>query len=333
MINIALILNHPICMTQTENGSTFLNHPLFTKAVASSYPHDYEQALFAMFNYQYQDSLPIARIGACAENLAFNEGWWLRADPVQLQVDAGQIYLIGKEYLEVQQSEMASLSNDLQKYFAELGIRFFSPSNDEWYIQSQEPLGIRNYPLSQVKNRDILEFLPNGENQKFWRLLLTELQMLLFTHAVNKERQNSLKPLVNSLWFWGEGELQSSINTVLKKTWGLSSVQQGLAKYHGIPCFIPQDFQNCLENMDEIGNYLIAIDDHLLPPYTLDPLEAMNTLATSWFSPLLQALKLKDIILRVYIPGEKQFLITSKQVSSGWKKVWRCIRPRTKKAF
>lgn len=61
------------------------------------------------------------------------------------------------------------------------------------------------HPLS-VLGKTINPFIEQAKSDLDWYRLMTEMQMFLFNHPVNQQRQaNGLYP-INSLWFWGGGQ-------------------------------------------------------------------------------------------------------------------------------
>lgn len=319
MINISLVLNHPVRRLEEQTSEAIFNHPLFAKSCITHHSTHFDQTLCHLFGF-YEDTIPTARLGALAENLPFNEGWWLKVDPVQLLVDAGQIYLVGNQHLAIQETEVKHLAEELSPYFLEHGFRFFTPQVDEWYLHSEKPLDIKTHHLDSVKTRDIRDFLPQGFAQNFWRLTLTELQMLLFKHPVNAKREELLQPPINSVWFWGEGELTVPQTSKLLNSWGNSSLQRGLSRYYNIANSPPVSFANCLDAMHHSGNYLICLDEDSWSmsqePHIIDSLEKY------WFSPLLAALRSGNIqTVEIFIPGVKRYLISANKLKPWWKKM------------
>jgi hypothetical protein len=141
---------------------------------------------------------PIAAISAAFDGLA--AGYWLRADPVNLNLQRDQLLLNG---VRVVSDEAAELCAGLNSHFAGQGIEFHAPHPQRWYLRLNELPHIRTTPLSQALGNDVRRILPAGEDAARWHQLFNEIQMLLHAHPVNDAREARGDPVINSLWFWG----------------------------------------------------------------------------------------------------------------------------------
>ncbi|MHB8881881.1 MAG: cofactor-independent phosphoglycerate mutase [Thermodesulfovibrionales bacterium] len=64
-------------------------------------------------------------------------------------------------------------------------------------------------PPHDILGKDIIDYLPVGQNEALLRQLMLDSVDLLEGHPVNKERvRNGLNP-ANSIWFWGQGKRPS----------------------------------------------------------------------------------------------------------------------------
>jgi hypothetical protein len=66
---------------------------------------------------------------------------------------------------------------------------------------------------SRVLGDDLARHLPSGENERQWRHLLNEAQVILHNHPVNAARVKEGKAPANSVWFWGAGVLPHWVRT------------------------------------------------------------------------------------------------------------------------
>ena len=58
-----------------------------------------------------------------------------------------------------------------------------------------------------IAGRDVYGHLPDGADGPFVRRVLTELQMVMHDHPVNRARERAGRLAANSLWLWGGGVL------------------------------------------------------------------------------------------------------------------------------
>jgi hypothetical protein len=146
------------------------------------------------------DDAPIAPVSAAFDGLA--AGCWLRADPVNLTLQRDRMLLSG---LAVGEDEAAVLCASLNEYYAGQGLEFFAPHPQRWYVRLDTLPRIRTTPLSEVIGGEVRRVLPTGEDAARWHQLFNEIQMLLFSHPLNKARETRGEPMINSLWLWGAG--------------------------------------------------------------------------------------------------------------------------------
>ena len=144
----------------------------------------------------------LAPISAAFDGL--EPGIWMRADPVHVRLQREQVVLLPN--VDVSMEESAKLCMSLNAHFAGLGMEFFSPHANRWYLRLDALPDIATVALSQAAGRNIHGNLPQGADERRWRQLFNEIQMLLHAHTVNEAREAQGELAVNSLWLWGEGK-------------------------------------------------------------------------------------------------------------------------------
>ena len=63
---------------------------------------------------------------------------------------------------------------------------------------------------------------------------LTEAQVVLHTHPWNEQRTAAGKRAINSLWFWGGGELPQAVHTPHAQVRSREALLQALARAAGV---------------------------------------------------------------------------------------------------
>ena len=145
----------------------------------------------------------VAPLRALADGLAVSKGYWLCADPVELQIQPSQVML--QPDVACSDVEAQTLCATLNAHFSGEGLRFFAPHSQRWYVQAQSMGVVVMTPLRVVAWRDVKALLPQGVDARRWQRFNNEMQMLLHQHPVNAARQQDGKPVINSLWLWGGG--------------------------------------------------------------------------------------------------------------------------------
>lgn len=265
----------------------------------------------------------VAPVRAAADGLAAAEGYWLCADPVNLQLQRAQVMLLPE--LELDQAEADALCASLNEHFAGMGLSFHAPQPQRWYVRAAEAAQATMYPLSQVVWRDVKPFQPQGADALHWQRIATETQMLLYAHPVNQAREARGELPVNSLWLWGGGQA-TRLQGPFDEVGGDSALGAAFAQTAGI--HQAGSLQALLDGKGGSGLWICAApgvaqqrgDYHAWR-------EAAQSVEQEFAQPLLHAVRtgrVQRLTLEVLqAQGTRRFELTP---GSAWK-LWRAARP------
>ena len=169
-------------------------------------PH--EQALAQVMGWPAVDGAMPWAAQAAAEQGLTGEGWAF-ITLCHWQVSHGQVTLGDPEHLHIDAATDAALFQAMQGFFAEDGIALHSYRPGQWLAQSPHLTDLPTASLDRVIGRNIDPWLVGSEMTadalspaaKLLRRLQNEMQMLLYTHAVNDGRALT----INSFWVHGSG--------------------------------------------------------------------------------------------------------------------------------
>ena len=135
------------------------------------------------------------------------EGKWLVVSPIFWQAthNDGMIIASGDE-LSLSDEEGLRWFDAFQAWMALENTRVFYHDANTWLISCDDKPPIHAKPVYTLHNRSLISELRQLDNTLYWQRLITEAQMFLSEHPLNKERGDV--PEINGLWFWGEGELR-----------------------------------------------------------------------------------------------------------------------------
>ena len=177
--------------------------------------------------------LPVGLLAARGEGL--EEGHWLCAAPVHLAPERDRLRLYPPELLELEPGEAEALAAALDDHFRDAGLGGLqAPHPLRWYLRLPARARLSTTPLERALHLPVEEALPRGEDAPWWQRLLTEAQMLLHLHQVNRERERGGRPSVNALWVWGAGVPREAASG-LSGAWGSAPLLRGAAARVGIP--------------------------------------------------------------------------------------------------
>ncbi|MGX5731245.1 phosphoglycerate mutase [Pseudoxanthomonas beigongshangi] len=161
---------------------------------------------------------------------------WLRADPARVSPDMnGARMLAYGEALGLDGEDVAQLLPALKPLFGDAGLLLDAPQPTRWYLRLPPDARLPLFaPIGDVLGDDLFAHLPEGDDGRRWRALLTEAQIVLHNHPWNARRIAAGKAPVNSLWFWGGGRLPQSVGTRFRQVKGQDTVLRALARAAGV---------------------------------------------------------------------------------------------------
>lgn len=145
----------------------------------------------------------VAPVTLLADGLQPEGAYWMRADPVHLRLNRDQMIL--QTNVAPSRDEAEQLCAHLNHYFAEMGMRFFAPHPQRWYVRLDADPGLQTHSVYQVEGRNSRFYLPQGAAALKWHGVLNEIQMALHGHAAYRASEARGVLPVNSLWLWGGG--------------------------------------------------------------------------------------------------------------------------------
>lgn len=235
--------------------------------------------------------------------------YWFRADPVSLQQEMTNIYMLGNDNLTLSKDEAKAIIQALSPLMKKIVSEVEVIGQNGWYMQLQKASNFHSTPLNLMIGKSIISHLPDGSDKKFWQQLLTEMQMVLYDHPINTERSEQGKATVDSLWLWGAGCLPINCDA----DWDLvvtdSEMIAALAKYNKLASVPPQKFLNRYD-------YAFSQQKILL---VLENFQSRLEIEEKWFALLLKALKSKWITdLSVQLDQQWCFQVSPKKIKKWW---------------
>ncbi len=275
-----------------------------------------------------QQNWPIAPIMLQAENtdrVSAREDYWLRADPVHLRVEQNHILLADSQMFQISVKESNQLADIVNQHFEKDNLVFFPLSPDRWYVRLEKTPDIQFRTLSQIAGTNINNFLPSGGDKAVWHNRFNEIQMLLHENPINQARQERGELAINSLWFWGGGNMPQSAASSYTLIWSNDMLPRALALASETPhANLPANAKIWQENAKH-GNHLIVLDALWRKSQYNNVngwLEDLIAFEQNWFAPLYTALQKGQINQLTFTAMEndtvKEFTIKRKNLWRFW---------------
>jgi hypothetical protein len=159
-------------------------------------------------------AFPHAALSRSLESSDARDASWLYADPAYVIADAVTVRMLACGALGLTEEESHELAKPLKLLFGDAGFPLETSASGRWFLRCPSGSPLPSFaPPSQVLGDDLARHLPSGENERQWRHLLNEAQVILHNHPINEHRAREGKAPANSLWFWGAGSLPEWVRT------------------------------------------------------------------------------------------------------------------------
>ncbi|MEQ1774519.1 MAG: hypothetical protein ABL891_12115 [Burkholderiales bacterium] len=277
------------------------------------------------FGIARQQDFPLAPILAAQENLNAGSGYWLCATPVHLETRRNALNLADPAGLDITADESAAFVATLADHLREDSITLYAPHPGRWFLHSGASPSITTANLASVTGRDVRSFLPQGPDSPRWHRILTEIQMLLHSHAMNDARETRGQLPVNSVWLWGGGTLPTAASSPFATVWSDDGIVRALAHHSTCP-LQPQPARVTPEKLKD-GSHLFSyerLETFLRQGDAQAWSNAVTVLNRDWFMPLLDMLKERDLKTLTLITsndtGTRQFVNHASDYMKFWHK-------------
>ena len=315
---------------------TLLARSVHTEAESEAGSQGMEAWLCRAFSTEKQLDWPVAPITLAADgagaghvNLSARNDYWLRADPVHLRIERGQLILADSRVFRISPEEAKEFTDLLNRHFAGNNLAFLPLRPDRWYLRLAKTPALKTHPLSQVTGKNINDLLPSGADSMAWHGVFNEIQMLLHEHPLNQAREARGELAINSVWFWGGGIMPTVERNVYTKVWSNDVFARALAS-NADSAELPPTWRESAATDNPADNHLVVLDSLSGKAQYGDAYgwrESLKELEQNWFAPLLAGLKQGRLdqlaITAIGEHGTRNFTVSRGDL---WK-FWRASRP------
>ncbi len=242
-----------------------------------------EGALRSCFEFSGK-SMPSAALTRSLDASDAAAALWVRADPCYAVADAVTVRMLASEIADLSAEDSEQLVRALRPVFGDAGFPLDAPVASRWYLRCPFDSRLPRFaePLD-VLGDDMLRHLPQGDNERQWRHLLNEAQVILHNHPVNARRVALGRVPVTSVWFWGAGRLPDWVRTPYARVHSDDRIAVALAQIAKVSVARPEPaavFDSQANQAKSLDTVLLDIAD------VRDP----AVLEGNWLQPLNAAL-------------------------------------------
>ncbi len=140
--------------------------------------------------------------------------WACIATPLHWHAGMSHLSLPAEGILSLDAEEAALLALDFNGLFGVEGVRMRACAAAVLVCEFDEPLDVHTHDPEMLVGRDLFALQATGPGASRLRRLMSEVELWLFDHAVNRARTARGMPQLNGLWFWGGGATSIAIPPV-----------------------------------------------------------------------------------------------------------------------
>jgi hypothetical protein len=140
-------------------------------------------------------------------SLADFGGAWAYVSLCHWQADKKQVSMHQIPIQDLSLSESDTLLNDMRPFFAEDGLTLYPDEPGRWLAHGDMLVGLTTASPDRVLGRNLAPWMPDVSQAGGLLRLISEMQMLLYTHPLNDAREARGALAVNAIWFSGSGTL------------------------------------------------------------------------------------------------------------------------------
>ncbi len=175
-----------------------------------SFTPPHERALAAALGWAGGDGLwPWAARQAAADGLEVADRPWGLVTPAHWHVGTDQVSLLDPQVLALDEAASRACFDAVQDLFTSEGFALHWAAPYRWYATHNSLAAMRCASLDRVVGRNVDGWLGKDPAARRIRRLQSEVQMQLYTHPLNDERQSRGLLPVNSFWLSGCGVAQA----------------------------------------------------------------------------------------------------------------------------
>jgi hypothetical protein len=178
-----------------------------TDEYSLSTPH--ERALAEAWGWHGGDGgLPFAAHAAAADGIPVGDQAWGLLTPVHWHVGRDHVSLADPAELKLSEEESRRFLDAIRHLFESEGWTLAYGAATRWYAAHDTLAGLPCASLDRVIGRNVDLWLESQPQARLLRRLQNEVQMLLYNHPLNDEREARGELPLNSFWLSGCGRAQ-----------------------------------------------------------------------------------------------------------------------------
>ena len=155
----------------------------------------------------------VAAAAYCAAAGPRAPGWVFLATPVHYLAELSNVRFAADGILTLDAAQAEALALDFNRVWRDSGVDLWA-SSSRLFCSFDVAVEAATSDPELARGRHLENFLPTGKGAVRLRRLMSEIEMWLFEHPVNRKRLERAQLAVSALWLWGGGAALSSLPEV-----------------------------------------------------------------------------------------------------------------------
>jgi hypothetical protein len=257
---------------------------------------------------------PLAPLALRADAGDVRGAWTMFATPLHCTATMSSVRLPPSGILRLDAAEAAALAGDFARVFGSTRWRLIAGRSGALFAVHDEPLAVHTHDPADALDQDVWPFMPAGAGAATLRRLMSEIELWLFDHEINRARQARALAAITGLWLWDGGVPLAALPTLRGWAAGGDAFFSTLALPAAPPASGGADCIAADAHCASRG--VIVVDD---PPGTAGWRDAESR----WLRPLLLDMR-RGRLAAIRLSAGAACL----QVEPGWRwRLWRRVRP------
>ena len=187
---------------------------LLARAAAISAVTDWRADAFRVIAEPSSSMPAVAAAALFAEQGRVDAASVFIATPVHYAAEMSNVRLPADGVQSLRACEAEALAVDFNRVWSESGIRMLSGRSANIFCLFEHAIEAATHDPEDLLDQLIDEYLPIGAGASRLRQLMSEIEMWLFEHDVNRMRTAAAANSVSGLWLWGGGPALKSLPAV-----------------------------------------------------------------------------------------------------------------------
>jgi hypothetical protein len=293
-----------------------LNQVLRFAQRRQNHAFDLESILIQAMGWTGLLTLPFAQAYVTQEEQTSDN--YLLFRPIHLRADMHSAIVLPIDTNRINGDDIDIIIKDLKELFT-VDCEVFKVQEELWLMRLKQCIPAQHYPhYLSVLGKKSDPFVQQSKQYLPWYKLINEMQMFMHQHEINRNRIESGLLPINSLWFWGAGNL-SKLAAANINWYCDDPLLKQFAAVANINCATLDDFRTLGIDCDSLVIDLSLLEA-LKSSHESKLQELLSNIEERLFKSVLKLVRERQCVLRLISGSQFDLKMTAYSTFQWWKK-------------